>query len=490
MDDNKDKVLVACIIYDDNKHCFDHFWKSVQSQDFKNTDTIFVDCSANTDCNNALNKTGAKVIKGDRKSNKVESLVAARKIIKEFFKVNNYTHLLFVEHDILIPKQAISRMLFHKKDLITGVALTNMNFGDKYEIAPTLYDFAEEGSVRIMELREIIDDRLIEIFGASFSCTLISKTVLNKIDFRFFEKSMSGDDVAFFADARDAGFDVFADTSIKCNRLVKQKGDKMNDLFSFDAYPKIRSPRVLVGCVTYDKDEVYITGMLESIRSQDYRNYDIIFADTSDSEEFNAKLKGTGAIVVKGTPNLDHSIKKITDGREIIRQYAIDKGYDYLWFVDTDVIQPSTALSKMLADRKDIVLGLYLSPRNFNGVSKVLPVLQDFSNSEGYCRPMGLQEVLDNKLIEVSCGGFGCTLVTREVLSDVKLRYYEKSMAGEDTAFSVDAREKGFRTFADTSVRCAHLVFPPGDPRNRKFLFESYEKGTSYDIKVDNIAKD
>ncbi|MBW2967092.1 glycosyltransferase family 2 protein [Candidatus Woesearchaeota archaeon] len=488
MTDGKDNVLVACIVYDDNKHCFEDFWNALSAQEI-GCETLFIDCSGSEECNKALNKTGAKVLKGEHSQDRTQSLVDARNAVKKHFLDRDHTHLLFIEPDIMLPERAISKLLFNGKDIVSGVCLSNMRIGDHYEIAPTLFDFAGDDSVRMMELKEVLDGRLIEIFGSGLGCTLIKRTVLDKVNFRSMPNG-TGDDIAFFVDARQQGFDAFADTKVKCNRMVKPKGNPANDVFSFDAYPGIRDPRVLVACVTHDKDSIYLNGFLESIRSQDYHNHDILFVDTSAADEFTAKLKGSGAIVLKGEPELDHSIKKVTSGREIARKYAVEKGYDYLWFVDTDVMPKKDALSSLLARRKDLIAGVCLSPRNINGTNRVMPNIYDFDDEEGYCRPMWLNEVMEKRLVEVSCAGFGCTLMTGKVMGDIKLRYYENSMAGEDIAYFVDAREKGFRTFADTGVRCSHLVFPPGDPRNRKFLFESYEKGTSYDIKVDNIMKD
>lgn len=484
------KVLIGCITDGSRQYCLDSFWKAVREQDFGKADLVFADSSGDEKYCERLEGTGARVIKQDAQDHAVKTLVEGRKRIKELFLKGGYDHLLFIEPDIMLPKDAISLLLSREKDIISGVYLSNMRIGDRYELSPCLFDFADEGFVRVMEMREVLDDRLIEVSCAGLGCALISRDVLECVDFRFFERSMAGDNVAFFTDARSKGFEVFADTGVKCNRMVKPEGDPLNDVFSFDSYPRIRSPRVLVGCVTYDKDELHLKGFLDAVRSQDYRNFDIIFADTSGNDEFHARLKGTGAIVIRGAQGLDHSIKRITDGRQRISDYAVEKGYDYLWFVDTDVVPPPDALSRLLSDRKDVVAGVYLSPRNFNGVSKIMPIVQDFADEEGYCRPMGITEVLNDDVIEISCGGFGCTLSTREVLEKVDMRYFEKSMAGEDTAFFVDARDAGFRTFADNGVKCAHRLFPPGDPRNRKLMFESYMKGTDYSIKVDNISKE
>ena len=148
--------------------------------------------------------------------------------------------------------------------------------------------------------------------------------------------------------------------------------------------------------------------------------------------------------------------------------------YDYLWFVDTDVLPPQTALSRLILKRKDIIAGLCLLGINVDGNLRVMPNV--YENKENCFRPIALNDVLNDHLTEIYCAGFGCVLISRNVFKSIEIRYYQDSMAGEDMAFFVDAKEKGFRTFADNSVKCTHLVFPAGDPRNSKFMFESYEK--------------
>ncbi|MBW2965224.1 hypothetical protein KY363_07240, partial [Candidatus Woesearchaeota archaeon] len=175
----------------------------------------------------------------------------------------------------------------------------------------------------------------------------------------------------------------------------------------------------------------------------------------------------------------------ITDGRNAVREYAISKGYDHVWFVDTDIRPPPSSLSKLLADRKDIVTGLYLDWVNIEGKNRVMPIVYDFTDENEYCRPMWLNDVVGKEgLMEIFFAGFGCTLATRKVIEAVSVRFYKKSMSGEDLAFYVDARKAGFGTYADAGVKCPHLVLPSGDPRNRKFRFETYEKGESYSFDV------
>jgi glycosyltransferase involved in cell wall biosynthesis len=237
-----------------------------------------------------------------------------------------------------------------------------------------------------------------------------------------------------------------------------------------------RMPRILLGCVTYDKDALYLEGFMESLNAQTFKGFDLLFIDTSSSEGFDAKLSETGAVVIRDSFSHDHSIKKITGGRQKAREYALEHGYDFLFFVDSDVRLPHDALERLISDGKDIAAGVYLTIQKMEGKRVLLPVVADFTDEADSCRPMALWEVMGDKLREVAWAGFGCILVRRAVLEKVSFRYYEKSMSGEDVAFCVDSRAAGFRVFADFGVKCHHLIFPPGDARNADLDFKKYEQ--------------
>ena len=235
-----------------------------------------------------------------------------------------------------------------------------------------------------------------------------------------------------------------------------------------------KRPTVLLGCVTYDKDSAYLEGFMESIKTQTYKDFDLLFIDTSSAEGYDAKLRETGAEVIRDSFSHDHSIKKITGGRAKVREYALEHGYDYLFFVDSDVRLPGEALARLIADDKAVVAGVYLTIQNIMGKRFLLPVVADFTDEPDSCRPMALRESLGKDIKEVAWIGFGCILIKRAVIEKVTMRYYEKSMSGEDVAFCVDARKAGFNIFADFSIKCHHLIFPPGDARNNDLDFGKY----------------
>ena len=75
-----------------------------------------------------------------------------------------------------------------------------------------------------------------------------------------------------------------------------------------------------------------------------------------------------------------------------------------------------------------------------------------------------LQNLPDNALVEIGGCGFGCVLAKGEIFSAVGYPQFEyhvaldhKDTISEDTDFCAKARNKGFKIYVDTSIKCDHL---------------------------------
>ena len=194
-------------------------------------------------------------------------------------------------------------------------------------------------------------------------------------------------------------------------------------------------------------------------------------------------MKSKGHNVIFDDNKSELKIERILSSRRILQQKVLKDGYDYLFFLDTDLMIPSKTLKKLVEADKDIIVGVYLATMKVGGKAGVFPVLYDFAD-KGKARLMLHQEVIDDKVIEINASGLGCCLISKKVLEKINFRYFKESKSGEDVAFFVDAREKfGFKAFANTSVKCLHMVYPPGDIRNNKFKFKKV--AVSYSFGVD-----
>jgi GT2 family glycosyltransferase len=140
----------------------------------------------------------------------------------------------------------------------------------------------------------------------------------------------------------------------------------------------------------------------------------------------------------------------------------LELGWEWLFFLDDDVIPPPDAIIKLMSHKKPIVSGLYY--RRYEPLAPVM--LRDSENG-----PQWIQEFNAPDLLEVDYVGAGCLLIHRDVIKQLPplsnrcqwfewrcdrtdLPHLEKT--SEDFTFCKHARNHGFKIYVDTSVQCRH----------------------------------
>lgn len=143
--------------------------------------------------------------------------------------------------------------------------------------------------------------------------------------------------------------------------------------------------------------------------------------------------------------------------RNLIAEWG--KRYDYLLSVDSDIILPKDALVKMIQADKDIVSGLYIQRIPDTHTIEIYMVTPN-----GGVTNIPSDMLLQHEgLVEVAGCGFGCCLVKSNVLREMDYPHFKYKSAlshddsvSEDVYFCVQAREKGFKVWADTTILCEH----------------------------------
>jgi len=145
--------------------------------------------------------------------------------------------------------------------------------------------------------------------------------------------------------------------------------------------------------------------------------------------------------------------------RNLICEFGIRNEFDYIFFVDSDIILPPDALKKLLLNDKDIISGVYIQ-RKLNGK---IPEVYRKNNSGGRSN-IDYQELIEDKLMEVDGCGFGCVLVKTKTLEQIGYPQfvYQDTLdfaytISEDVYFCNKAQEKGFNIFVDSSIKCEHI---------------------------------
>ena len=148
----------------------------------------------------------------------------------------------------------------------------------------------------------------------------------------------------------------------------------------------------------------------------------------------------------------------IYNSRNNLSTMAIERGVDYILWLDSDMTFPPNTLIKLLEDRDkgDIITGVY-----YRRVKPYHPVLFDkLEIKDDVCEWSDQLEIKD-ELFEVGGCGFGCVLTPTHVLVDV-LSKYGNAFApiggvGEDLSFCWRARECGYKIVCDPSIQCGHV---------------------------------
>lgn len=147
----------------------------------------------------------------------------------------------------------------------------------------------------------------------------------------------------------------------------------------------------------------------------------------------------------------------VYDAREQIVNYAIEKGYDYLLFIDSDMTFEYDALEKLMATHKSIVGALCCSRNEARNICAWDKVWKDDEGAHLHA----LDACTHTQ--EVDAVGTGMMLISTKVLEDVRRRFgtcFQPSMDfGEDIMFCLRARHKdlGYKVWVTPQVKCGHV---------------------------------
>ena len=149
------------------------------------------------------------------------------------------------------------------------------------------------------------------------------------------------------------------------------------------------------------------------------------------------------------------------ESRNGLGKQAIAGDFDYALWLDSDMVFDADLLEKMIKKLQDedldILTGLY-----FRRVPPYSPVLFDtLEYGENKATWTEYTDLPENALIEVGGCGFGCVLMTTDVLMSVQAKFgtmfQPMQGLGEDLAFCWRARQCGYKIMCDTGLVVGHV---------------------------------
>ena len=147
-----------------------------------------------------------------------------RNLIAHWTVTKNYDYLFSVDSDIVLPPDALRKMLAHDKDIISGVYLQRVEVP-----TPELFRMRTmpEVGMRHLTLHEVqsaeASNPLLWIDACGFGCVLVKREVFAAVGYPYFtyhsaldHANTVSEDVDFCFKAVKIGFQLFADTTIRC----------------------------------------------------------------------------------------------------------------------------------------------------------------------------------------------------------------------------------------------------------------------------------
>lgn len=230
-------------------------------------------------------------------------------------------------------------------------------------------------------------------------------------------------------------------------------------------------PKILVGCPTSFHKEYALEQYAKAIKSLTYSNFDILLVDNSKDNVYFEKIKKLSLPVIKG-PWFESARDRIIASRNILREKAIKENYDYFFSLEQDVLPPKDILEKLLQHNKKLITAIYFANNIIPDTQthELIPLVYKLVDEKTLSmRPLNEVELWKNLgLTEVVSAGLGCVLIHRNILEKIKFRYEKNTF--DDRWFFIDCYDKKIKVFADTSIKCKHLI------HNRPYPWSKIQK--------------
>ena len=168
-----------------------------------------------------------------------------------------------------------------------------------------------------------------------------------------------------------------------------------------------------------------------------------------------------------GTCLRTHMNSLVYDSRNILSLQAIQDKFDYVLWIDSDILCEPDTLTRLLADAEhyhaEMVSGLYVS-RSFPPYPVIYDVVRDPAPDE-HGRMVKqisvMYDYLPGSVVQVEGCGFGCVLTSVRLLKEVWDKcgpaFAPLQWTGEDIAFCHRVNQLGHTILCDTDVRVGHV---------------------------------
>ena len=159
----------------------------------------------------------------------------------------------------------------------------------------------------------------------------------------------------------------------------------------------------------------------------------------------------------------------IYDARNLIAQKAVEKEFDRVLWLDSDMVLPKDAFKKLSAHidaGNEFVSGVYFTRKKpvRPTIFKRCRIDKTLGMPIPDTKQIRTDEIPEDELFEIEGCGFGCVMTSVQLLDNVMEEFgiypfYPLMGFGEDLSFCLRVREMGRKIMCDSSIKCRHVGY-------------------------------
>jgi GT2 family glycosyltransferase len=227
------KVLIFTVTYEGKDYCFEEFNKQFDSLSYPKEcyRHVWIDNSKTPDYYEKLLSRGLDAFRVRRGNTAREAVARAQNLARKIALEEGYDYLLSIESDELgVPNNIVQHLIGKGKDVVG--CLYKIKSPEDVSIAcVTLLSDSDNGlkGTRLVSQEETVylfnNPGLYPVNSCGLGCTLIRRSVFEKISFKYYPELKAFSDVFFANDVWRKGFSIHLDTSVVLNHMTDEYPD-------------------------------------------------------------------------------------------------------------------------------------------------------------------------------------------------------------------------------------------------------------------------
>lgn len=225
---------------------------------------------------------------------------------------------------------------------------------------------------------------------------------------------------------------------------------------------KSNYPKVLIAIPTYAGKDYILRQCIQCVKNFTYPNFEYMIIDNTEDMKYFLKLRREGfKSELRHVDRGGNSRQALCNAQNLARQKCLDEGFEYLLFVECDLLPPPDTIQRLIAHNVPVVGVLYLL--GTGTIKRPCIFLKEYKKDQlcmgtRLLKPEEYTEYYNKGLKKVHGTGLGTTLIRRDIVNRFIFWYDERfTEKHSDVYWYMDLDNNGIPVYVDTDFMIEHV---------------------------------